>query len=508
MTLNRPGTIACAILSITGGLKAQTPVAEPAELTRLRSVFEDRLRTVAVPLARAYEQPFAALESSLAAAGDYERARVAKERRAALAAISAGSASTTDAATVALPGTTARTYGAVSSRDGELQGWRTASCAADWTLTQGKFTPGPYQIVLTYSMKRRELDPASPKRPSDAGTPAENASYSLREVSLLAAASRNVCSIPLASTAAVASGWQQLTVPGSIELNRAPVTLRLAPSQSYPNNVISFKDIRLVPVAKVQADPANTSAAPVSLMSELGKLRDAFPDKLKQARAPVIDAYVQRLESALAAAGGDDAIADAIENEKRRAQRIRTDTRLKPESGTRLENFDELADARFVPDPGNTGDTFKIEHEGKTIRIRLAFVTCPPLDPADTKPMKRVLDAFKISPDEALMLARNAQQFTALYLEGRPLQVLVRHTRKSSDAAVALVILEDIGLFQGVLIDHGLAVLDAPGSEAQSKMSDAEAAHFKSLRTREDKARTATPRPGGWGISTAAGSTK
>jgi hypothetical protein len=365
--------------------------------------------------------------------------------------------------------------------------------------TTAKFTPGTYQLVVSYTMKARDPDPSAPKR-TDTPTPAETAAYVFREVSLLAAGARNQTALTLVTTKTTAA---EATSTGTIELSRAPVTLRLAATQSYPANVISIKEAKLVPAIKPTIEPVAAPAAAAvapSLMTEFTALRDALPAKLTSVRSSIVAAYVAKLDALALASPKDDALGDAVDNEKQRANRLTADLRLKSDQGSRWENFDELAGAQFVPDPANTGDTFKISHAGKQQRVRLAFVVSPPMDPADTKAMKLVLDRFGIKTEEALALARSAQEFTAFYLEGRPLNLLVRHSRKSDQTTEALVFIEDIGLYQGVLLDHGLAVLD-PAIATNGRLTGAEANDVKALRDREERARKQTPRPGGWGMS-------
>lgn len=471
---------------------AMCQTSVPSSLDELRQSFHQRVRLASGSLNDYYDKALASLETSLAALGDYEQARAVKARRADLAALGSDTPPT-------LPGLPlliekARLSGSVLATSDSLQGWRTSNCTAEWILP--RFTPGLYQVQLTYLMAPRKPAPpspgASPPRVPDAPLP--QVPFLFRESSLLASAVKN--SLPLALEMTAASEFKPVTLAGQVELTRAPVVLQLVCKAACPLNEIIIRDLKLVPVPVVPPSADAEAAPALPLLDEFKQLQVAQAGKIAEAQKPVIEAYLTSL-AALSAPLPE--VADAIAQEQQRVRQLLAGKTPKRPTGLRLDNFEELSDARFVPDPANTGDIFKIEHQGHEHRIRLAWISCPPLDPAGQRSLKTAQDRFGITANAALTLARNAQEFTALYLEGRPLRLLLRRDRKGSDFTPALLFIEDIGLFQNVLIDHGLAVVDPPAGKDRNPL---EAALLAGLHEREAKARKQSPAPGGWGLRT------
>ena len=94
-------------------------------------------------------------------------------------------------------------------------------------------------------------------------------------------------------------------------------------------------------------------------------------------------------------------------------------------------------------------------------------------------------------------LGLSAKEFTALYLEGRQLHLMLKRARKSDETSLALVFLDDIGLFQNVIVDHGLAVIDPPASLPRGGM---EAGLLSGLQEHETAAKKQSSPQGGWGL--------
>jgi len=463
--------------------QAQT-AATPPPLEETRQAFLQRVRLASGSLNDYYEKALASLETSLAALGDYEQARAVKARRADLTALSAATPDTAPGLPLLIE--KAKLSGSTLATADSLQGWRTTNCAAEWIIP--RFTPGTYQLVLTYLMA-----PRRPPRPQVSPlAPLEEVPMLFHESSLLASAAKNSLPIKLTMTG---GENKLLTVEGSIELTRAPVVLRLVNQASSPMNEIIIRDLKLIPLATAASTPLTASTSH-PFLEELKLLQAAQASKLTAAQKPLIDVYLSEL-AAISAPLPE--AAEAIASEQQRVKKLLEGKAPKRPVGLKLDNFEELADAHFVPDPANTGDAFTIEHQGQQQRIRLAWIACPPLKPAEQKPLKLVLDRFGISPEAALSLGQSAQEFTALYLEGRPLRLLLRQDHKANEAAQALLFVEDIGLFQNVLIDQGLAVLDAPANKGRNPL---ESALLTGLQEREAAARKQSPAPGGWGQRT------
>ena len=472
--------------------QAQT-AATPPLLEETRQAFLQRVRLASGSLNDYYEKALASLETSLAALGDYEQARAVKARRADLTALSAATPDTAPGLPLLIE--KAKLSGSTLATADSLQGWRTTNCAAEWILP--RFTPGTYQLVLTYLMAPRRPPPPSPGSPPPRPqvpplAPLEEVPMLFHESSLLATAAKNSLPIKLTMTG---GENKLLTVEGSIELTRAPVVLRLVNQASSPMNEIIIRDLKLIPLATAASTPLTASTS-LPFLEELKLLQAAQASKLTAAQKPVIDVYLSEL-AAISAPLPE--AAEAIASEQQRVKKLLEGKAPKRPVGLKLDNFEELADAHFVPDPANTGDAFIIEHQGQQQRIRLAWIACPPLNPAEQKPLKLVLDRFGISPEAALSLGQSAQEFTALYLEGRPLRLLLRQDHKVNEAAQALLFVEGIGLFQNVLIDQGLAVLDAPANKGRNPL---ESALLTGLQEREAAARKQSPAPGGWGQRT------
>ena len=102
-----------------------------------------------------------------------------------------------------------------------------------------------------------------------------------------------------------------------------------------------------------------------------------------------------------------------------------------------------------------------VESDGQRFRVRLMGVLCAPLD-AKSPARNAFARHFDLSEDEVANLAKLAQEFTAGYLEGKPLRLLARPDKEKDGTVVAWVFLPEVGLFQNVLIDQGLAAVHQP----------------------------------------------
>jgi hypothetical protein len=493
---NRRSTLSLLCLAVLGStlVHAQQPVNDPESLKTLRKGFHQGLIIASGSLNDFYARALATSESYYASKGDYEQARAIKARREDLAALGliAANALPPTVNSIPLAVETARTYGVVSAKSGELVNWRSSSCAAEWTLS--KFTPGTYQIQLIYTM--------TPKTPPTGTTksgpePAKTLNYVFKESSLLAAAAttKNECPIALETTKEATT----LLSTGTIQLTRPPMNLRLAATASYPGNILVIRDIKLIQTTAPNAPTATKTTAPLRLGDELTKLRAELPDALAKARADAFDAYSKKLDQLVTASPKDESLATQAENEKRRAKKTLSNVAVK-QTGTQ-ESFDELDDVHFMLDPANTGDRFKvITKDGKEMHIRLALVSCAPSDPT-AREMKTVTGKFGIDVDAAFNLAGDAQVFAAEYLQGRSLSLLIKPAKDKAEIPEALVFVANIGLFQNVLIDHGLAVVDVPPPATKSSTHESE--YVQLVKERETQARKQTPRPGGWGLGNA-----
>lgn len=458
-------------------------------MIQLRSDFEQRARIASGALNDYYERALASLESTVAASGDYEQARMIKARRDELSSITRAQP-TRQSDAIALPADAARLVGGVMVKSAALINWRSSACSVEWVLP--KLPPGNYNLQLNYTMTDRPPDPTATPG-ARVVEPVVEALFSLREVSLLASAAKNTRTLKFATTKAAA---QSLATDVPLELTRPPVSLRLTALGSYPGNLITITDVALLPVTAAAA-PVASVGPPVTLSSEWQDFQKSMSQRLTDARKPAIDGYVANLRTLLPKNGDNDELAAKIESEQRRAQRLVDGGQLRVPAGMKLDSFEDIEGVTFVPDPANQGDRFKVEHQGRQFVVRLAWIACPPLDPGDRRRSKICSDRFGVDELEVLKLGTNAQEFTALYLEGRPLRMLVRQSKRHENEIMALVFINDIGLFQSVLLDRGLAVVDAPPSQASNSM---EQGLLKGMMEREDAARKQPNPPGGWAL--------
>jgi hypothetical protein len=162
-----------------------------------------------------------------------------------------------------------------------------------------------------------------------------------------------------------------------------------------------------------------------------------------------------------------------------------------------VAGFEDVDGARFINDPKNAGDRIMVEHGERRMMVRLLWAQCAPLNEKD--PAAKVFARrFRIDEADIPDLARAAQEFTAGYLEGKPLRLLIRPGKDKDGAVAALVFLPDVGLYQNVLIGQGLGYVEAVFRNARRPAM--ERAMLGTLYDREQKART--QKIGGWALST------
>lgn len=494
---------------------APPPGAEPPALTALRKEFLSGVVTASKQLTDQFTNALAKLEDEFAAAGDYEEAMKVQARRKEVEASIGNAPPPAPSPGIPLVPNAAKTSANISIDEGALTGWRTMGNFAEWSLQ--KLTPGRYTLQFSYlCTEARSNDSTLTSRYATA----EAVKFKFSEVSLLAAAAANTRAIELLLSKDPSAYTPVTTEPLSIP--RASITLRLEAMQSAPANAIRIKDIRLVPVdEKTSPPPAPAASAAITSSGDAQKdveaLKQIFVKQMAAARTPIMTDYIARLKTMAAqpSVAKDRDLVEEIEAEQKRATEISTtppsvvtgSNRRKGPAGVPggLDGFEDVSGARLVPDPANTGEKFKVEHEGRQFWVKLAWVRCPPASSDDRDSLQTAMKHFKIDEDEALLIGRMAQEFTIGYLEDRPLRLLVRNNKKNSktDAAPALVFLDDIGLFQSALVERGLAaVFFPPGLDHKSTMENG---MMKMLTEREQKAMKRRPAPGAWSFSAEGG---
>lgn len=480
------------------GVAPAVPSAEPEALAKLRAEYQFRARTSATTLNEYFTRYLSSLELIAASSGDYEQAQAVRLRLEGLAPVGGSSASAagTEIATEIIPAVDKFT-GGVTLEEASFTGWRSPTSAAEWTLR--KIPPGKYAVEVTYAMT--DLPALSITR----GAPLVAVDFVIREASLIGA--ENKQTLPFATT--VEGEKRSIRSVGTLDLSRPPVTLRLAPMLSTPGNRIVISSVKLIAVAVPSASAPQVTAAgatPVKPVwaDELASLRTAHESRLASLRKPLVEAYTERL-TALAASTSktDEDTLDRLHDEKGRVARLLTGKSPPPKGKARpalleLDDYETLEGAHFVVDPANTGDRFKIEHNGQQLWLRLAWVAVAS-DP-EAAPDKRhghiAAERFGTSKTDTAELAKAARYFTELYLQGRDLRINT-HGRKAPDGSLfGIVFIEQIGMFQNVLLDQGLAVVDAPPPKKDSNGLELEL--LKTLREHENNAMRQVPPIGGW----------
>lgn len=472
------------------------PAVEAASLTTTRAAFLRQIMAESQLLTEQYERALAKLEGELAAAGEYEEARLVQQRRSELKGLYAAADTNLLTQSLAIPLAPAQARLTGAEVRGELlMGWRTANGAAEWS---GVRVPvGRYYIELEANlMEQPTMMTPVPGR----AQPTDRAAFEFHEVSLLpgAAENRRGFEISLSSDAA---HFTPVRV-GPVNFTRSPVTLRLTAMAGYPGNLVSLRNIRLVPAA--EEVPAVTAPV-VRAGKSLQELREQLDRALNEAQQPWIDRYVQDLDRARATS---PETADAVDAEKKRVQKLVDSAqsggplRLLTTSNP-VVGFEDIEGARFVPDPENRGDRFIVEHEGRRQMVRLLWVLCAPVDDQDPAARKAFAEHFEMAEDHVAGLGRAAQEFTQGYLQDKPLRLLVRPAKDKDGVAAALVFLPELGLYQNVLIDQGLAAVQPPVKPGRRGLM--ENALLANMIDRERVARRQKPPPGAWAFFGEAG---
>jgi hypothetical protein len=488
---------AVLVLALAGGVSAQLPPPDsasldPAPLALARVGFLRQVMADSQTLTEQYERALAKIELELAQTSDYEEARLAQQRRAELKALYL----TNDPAMAqSLPSpllpAQARFIGSTEMRGDLISGWRTSNSGVEWSNL--RLSPGKYYLELEANLVELPSLPGTlvPGR----SRPQDSAAFDFYEVTLLPGAEENRRSFEV-KLSNDETTFSPIKI-GPVNFTRSPVTLRLMAASGYPGNLLRLRNLRLVP--GTETAPTITSATPQG--PTLDGLKKSLNDALMAVQKPVLDRY---LESLRQMGKGNPALNDAAEAEAKRVLKLMESSRGQTTGPLRilgsngaLNGFEDLDGARFVADADNRGDRFKIEHEGRRLSIRLMWLLCAPVDGKDEAASRAFNRHFGLGDSDVTPLGRTAQEFTAGYLDGKALRVLLRPGRDKDGTANALVFLPEIGLYQNVLVDQGLAAVTAP----RNRRGMMENGLFDSLLDREKAAKRQVPPPGAWGLA-------
>lgn len=465
-------------------------------LSNLKTAFKTQINSQSLKLTDQYERALSRMESEVAESGDYEQALQIKNRRDQLQQILATDPSTGPTVLPLTP-LAAKGSGISTGTDGSLAGWRLASSYAEWTLT--KLVPGEYFLELDSLMSSMPSNTASTN-----GEPIEKALFEVFEVSLLAGAADNRRSFELNLGANKSAEYTPQRI-GPMRFTRSPVTLRLVAAKSYATNIFNFKNIRLVSAPATLNEIESSPTPPTDI--DVNTLRSALASALDSAYQPINKQYADRLKSLMSQFPDWQPL---LENELRGIG-MHKSSGSKPKDPLSLHlpkplaslggisGFQDLDNVTFVSHPENTGDRFRVSHEGKEFFVRLLWLRCasPSDGPTSVSSDDTFNDHFGITKEDATLFGRAALQFTSGYLSGRSFRLLARNSSDPDETLPALLFLPDIGLFHNLLIDQGLAaVVGKPGNGGTL-----ERALQHSILDREKEARSRNPRPGAWALA-------
>jgi len=479
-------------LHACAALQAQTPAQEPAALTTARAAFMRQVMAESQLLTQQYERALAKVETEVAAAGDYEEARAIRLRREQLQALYSGTASSL---ATPLPLTQARMMGSAQASGETLGGWRSNGSGAEWQ--NFRLIPGSYHLEFEVNMSDAPV--AGSIYASSKFQPQEKALFEFDEVTLLGIAAENH------RTFEINRSPDEITFTtvrvGPLTFSRNPVTLRFSAADGYPANIIRVRNLRLVPVTDAAvASPA--TLPPTSSTTAMQQASAALKEAIETARKAAAAKYFDELNDL---AVTKPALKGQIDAETRRMQRLgdqktgQTSMHAITTTGDGFSGFEDISDARLADEEPLSGERFKVVHEGRTLVVRLLWVDCAPPEEGDDQGVKRFAKYFNIEDEDVIAVGRTAREFTASYLRDKPLRLLIRPDRDKDGTMASLLFLPNVGLYQNVLINHGLAAVVAPPREKQR--SAMERAFLATLTSLETAARKRRPAPGAWALS-------
>lgn len=477
---------ACLLL-ISGGLLAQ----EVTTITPARRAFLNELLTESQVLTEQYERALSKLEAELGAAADYEEALLVKQRRDELKSVYAQSGLSSTLAVPLLP-EKARLTGTTEARGDVLTGWRSAGSIAEWSNV--RLTPGSYYLELEGNLT--ELPAPSGSAISGRSQPQEKVSFGFYELSLLPGAleNRRTFDITLSENA---EAFTPIRI-GPLNFTRSSITVRLVPASGYPGNLVRVRKLQLVPVQDdvIQAAPIPAEGDPLATAKDRMKL------ELETAQTAAISAYESKLKLLSTSA---PQLREDVDAELQRLALLKQPSPTKPGELPldRLQvrmggmaGFEDMDGVKFVAESTNTGDQFMVEHAGVKFSIQLLWVRSAGVDDK-TESSKAFAKHFGIPSHDVTAFARAASEFTLGYLEGKPLRLLLRPGKNKDGTRAALVFVPEVGLYQNVLIDQGLAAVQLPPKEARKGIL--ERGMIGTLLEREATARRL--KNGAWALS-------
>ena len=476
--------------------QSTTPPPEPPELTAARTALFTQTLADSQRITEQYITALTTRETALAAAGDYEEARRFKVRRDQLTMIFAGFDSTlAETRAIPLPLSSARLTGSTQSNDETLTNWRSTGSGAEWT--QFQLPPGSYILQFEASLVAAPVAFATARM-----LPKDRASFEIAEVTQLLGTGDN----RKAFTITESKDDTEFTTMrvGPLSFTRSPLTLRLSSAEGYPANIIRLRNLRFIPIEDTAPKEAAVPDPEEDAAGNLEAVQEALASELLQAQQGITQAYLDRLD---ALARGHSEWKKQVENEVRHIKQLSAHKEAAPllspptllsHATIRLEGFEEIHDAKLADGEPQAGDRFNVVHDGKTLLVRLLWLQAPPVED-DSEAAAPLAKHFGIEVEDAVAVGRAARDFTTSYLRGKTLQLLALPGRDSEGAVSVLVYLPDVGLYQNVLIDQGLAAVQPPANPTPD--DPAVQALFRALTAREQAARRQRPAVGAWAFT-------
>jgi len=470
-------------------LTAQSVTPEPAALTSTRAAFLRQVMLDSQLLTEQYGRALARAEAEVSATGAYEEALSIRQRRERLEALYAG---TVSSLSTPLALAQARMTGSAQASGETLSGWRSSGSGAEWL--NFRLPPGKYHLEFEVNMSDAPV--AGSIYASSKFQPQQTAIFEFNEVTLLGDSSQNRRTFEI-SRSPDETTYSTVRV-GPLSFERNPVTLRFQNTTGYPANMIRVRNLRLVPVKEDEVPPPPGSDADATTLLQTATY--TLSAAIEKARREASGTYLASLEQL---AKTKPTLMKQVEAETRRIQRFLeqksgpTGVRGVGTAASSLNGFEDISDARLAEGEPAAGDRFTVVHDGTELPVRLLWVRCAPVDDAHPA-VKQLARHFKIAEEDAVAIGRAAREFTSGYLRNKPLRLLVRADKDKDGTLPALLFLPEVGLYQNVLAEHGLAAVTAPTRDF--KRNATEKAIIDTLIERESEAMKRNPPPGAWAL--------
>jgi len=482
--------IALAMLPVH--VPGQTSSPEPAALTAARATFLRQIMADSQLLTGQYERALAKAEVEAASGGSYEEARAIHQRRGQLEALFRGTASSLASP---LPLAQARLTGSAQASGETLSGWRSGGSGAEWQ--NFRLPTGRYHLEFEVNMSDAPV--AGSIYASSKLQPQQTAVFEFSESTLLQQEEgRQIIHISRSSDETTFATVRS----GPLVFTRNPVTLRFATTAGYPANLIRIRNLRLVPLTE---EEAVTPPSVTTTTQTLQQATSTFKAALETARKAATENYVSELRQL---ASLKSTLKPQTEAEMRRVEKM--SSKLGRVVGVRsltaingsLDGFEEINDVRLASSTPTAGDRLRVQSAAGELELRLLWIDCAP-STGDAAETARFAKHFNIDAEDVPAIARAAREFTTGYLADKTFRLLVRPDRDKDGARAALIFLPNIGLYQHILVERGLAAVTAP--PRNERRNALEKALIEALLATEDAAKHRHPPAGAWALSSALG---